>query len=108
MTQGLITFWPTTRTGKLIFKSTNQALEAALEYYDEPEFIAYLEREVRRLRELCKKMFDSPRINLDNACKLATRAQLNSEALQRAYAHRKASNYFFDWEVRKHDDSARS
>jgi len=98
MMQELITFWPTTRTGKLIFKSTNQALEAALEYFDHPPFIHYLEKETKRLRRLTQKALESKTLNLDNACKLATRMQLNNEALARAYSHRKYQKRFEETE----------
>jgi len=107
MTQELITFWPRTRTGKLIFKSTNQALEAALEYFDHPPFIHYLEKETKRLKAICKNMMESKRLNLNNACKLAVRLQLNNEALAESYAHRKAFISFEKWEVGKHDDNNR-
>ena len=99
MTQELITFWPRTRTGKLIFKSTNQALEAALEYFDHPPFIHYLEKETKRLRRLTQKALESKTINLDNTCKLATRMQLNNEALARAYSHRRYMRKFEETEV---------
>ena len=100
MTQELITFWPTSRTGKLIFTSTNQALKAALEYFDHPPFIYYLEKETKRLRRVVGACLGSRRVNLDNACKLATRLQLNNEALHSAYLHRKAAATFEDWEVK--------
>jgi len=104
MTLELITFWPKTKTGKLIFESTNQALEAALEYFDHPPFIYYLEKETKRLKAICKNMMESKRLNLDNACKLATRLQLNNEALARAYSHRKYQKRFEETEVIENDD----
>jgi len=103
----IIPEWPATRTGKLIFTSTNQALKAALEYFDVPEFIFYLEKETKRLRRKTAKALESKTVNLDNACKLATRMQLNNEALASACAHRRAVNYFENWEARKNDDCDR-
>jgi len=103
MIRAIIPEWPATRTGKLIFTSTNRALEAALEYFDTPEFIFYLEKETKRLKAVCKNMMESKRLNLDNACKLATRMQLNNEALAESYAHRKAMNAFEKWEVIRND-----
>jgi len=108
MTKQLIVRWPRTRTGKLIFTSTNRALEAALEYFDTPEFIYYLEVEHRRLTAICKKMLESRSLNLDKACKLATRNQLNREALERAYCHRRAMKEFEETEVIKDGDCGRT
>jgi len=100
--------WTKTRTGKLIFTSTNQALEAALEHFDNPDFIFYLEKETRRLKTICVKMLSSKSLNLDNALKLAFRLQVNNEALARAYSHRKYQAKFEEPEVLNNGDSARS
>ena len=101
MIRQIIPEWPATRTGKLIFTSTNQALKAALDYFDEPAFVAYLEKETKRLKRKTEKCLGSRTVNFDKACKLATRLQLNNEALHSAYLHRKAAATFEDWEVKK-------
>lgn len=87
--------WPRTRTGKLIFKSTDQALIAGRGYFNNPGFIHYLEKEIVRLQGIFNNISKSIRMNLDNTCKLATRLQFNRECLNEAL---KARRY---WEIQR-------
>ena len=81
--------WPKTRTGRLVFKSTDQAIMAAFGYYNQPDFVHYLEKEVIRLHEILRKALISRRVNLRKTCHLAARAGSNRQCLHKALTTRR-------------------
>lgn len=83
--------WRRTPNGKLVFTCTEEALMVGVAFFEEPGFIPYLQDEVKRLDQVCVKMFKSPRLNLDKAIKLGVKLQLHRECLLKAYACRRHS-----------------
>jgi len=88
-----IVTWRKTRTGKLLLKSTDQAIMLGNSYYWVPDFIHYLEVEVVRLQRIFNGVSRSERMNLNNACKLATRLQFNRECLHTALNARRVAEF---------------
>lgn len=74
--------WPRTKSGRPIFKNTNEALFYANLIWDDPKAETELEFFIGKLREKIKDLREQDEPNLDKMMSYAVQAQLYRECIQ--------------------------